>query len=220
MRDKKNEPKSEKKAETQGSSGFREIGATPYLSPVPAVLIGCADPKAGIAPNLITIAWTGVCCSHPPMLSISLRKSRHSYDLIARTGEFTVNLVSEDLLNAADFCGVKSGRDVNKFETLGLTAIAAPGLCSAPALAESPAYLCCRVHAIQSLGSHDLFLANITQVCVQERYFTDTGAIDEAKMKLVGYVHGKYCALGAEIGFFGFSVAKEKVLSRRLAKSR
>ena len=201
-------------------SSFRAIGATPYLSPVPVVLIGCADPKAGIAPNLITVAWAGICCSHPPMLSISVRKSRHSYDLIARTGEFTVNLVSEALLNAADFCGVKSGRDLDKFEVLGLTAVAAPGLDAAPALAESPAYLCCRVHSIQPLGSHDLFLANITQVCVQERYFTDTGAIDEAKMKLVGYVHGKYRALGAEIGFFGFSVAKKSVRTRRLAKSR
>lgn len=197
---------------------FRAIGATPYLNPVPAVLVGCAGKEPDLKPNLITIAWSGVCASHPPMLSISVRKERHSYALIAQTGEFTVNLVSEPLLRAADFCGVKSGRDLTKFETLGLTPIPAPPLAYAPALLESPAYLCCRVKDILSLGSHDLFLAEIVQVCVQERYFTDTGAIDEKQMELVAYVHGKYRALGAELGFFGFSVAREEALRRRGSK--
>ena len=195
---------------------FRPIGATPYLNPVPAVLIGCAGKDASVAPNLITVAWAGICCSHPPMLSISLRKERYSYDFIAQTREFTVNLAGEPLLYALDFCGVKSGRNVNKWEELHLTAIPAPGLAHAPALAESPAYLCCRVRDVLPLGSHDLFLADITQVCVQEQYFTESGSIDEQKMKLVGYVHGKYRALGAEIGFFGFSIARKKILRRRM----
>lgn len=198
---------------------FRAIGATTYLSPMPAVLIGCADRVEGARPNLITVAWTGICCSHPPMLSISLRKERHSYALIERSREFTVNLVGEPLLRAMDFCGVKSGRGVDKFEALGLTAIPAAPLTHAPALAESPAYLCCRVQEILPLGSHDLFLAEIAQVCVQERYFTETGAINEKQMQLVGYVHGKYRALADEIGFFGFSVAREAVLKQRQGPS-
>jgi len=200
------------------AAAFRPIGATPYLSPVPVVMVGCADPEAGFRPNLITVAWAGTCCSRPPMLSISLRKERHSYALIKRTGEFTVNLVSEKLLNAMDFCGVKSGRDIDKFEALGLTAIPAPALDFAPALAESPAFLCCKVRQILPLGSHDLFLAEITQVCVGEEYFTETGAINEKRMALVCYVHGKYRSLADEIGFFGFSVAKEDVRRRRMGK--
>lgn len=202
----------------QALPGFQAIGATPYLSPVPAVLVGCADPQGGLGPNLITVAWAGICCSKPPMLSISLRKERHSYGLIRRTGEFTVNLVGRALLKATDFCGVKSGRDLDKFEALGLHAIPAPPLALAPALGESPAFLCCRVKEVLPLGSHDLFLAEILQVWVKEAYFTDSGAIDETAMDLVGYVHGKYRALGAELGFFGYSVAGEKALRRRMPK--
>lgn len=197
---------------------FTAIGPTPYLSPVPVVLVGCADPAQGQGPNLITVAWAGICCSKPPMLSISLRKERHSHGLIRRTGEFTVNLVSEALLHATDFCGVKSGRDMDKFQTLGLTPVPAPPLAAAPALGESPAFLCCQVKEVRPLGSHDLFVAQILQVCVQETYFTASGAIDETAMKLVGYVHGKYRALGEELGFFGYSVAGEKALRRRMPK--
>ena len=197
---------------------FRAIGATPYLSPVPVVLVGCGDPEAGKRPNLLTVAWAGICCSHPPMVSISVRKERHSYALIQRTREFTINLVNEPLVRAMDFCGVKSGRDMDKFEALHLTPIPAPMLSSAPALAESPAFLSCLVKDIIPLGSHDLFLAEVAQVCVQNQYFTDTNAIDEKQMELVGYVHGKYRALGPEIGFFGFSVAREQVLRRRMQK--
>ncbi len=197
---------------------FRAIGATPYLCPGPAVLVGSADPENGFRPNLITVAWTGIVCSHPPMLSISLRKERYSYAPIAGTKEFTVNLVGEDLLHAMDYCGVRSGREKNKFQMMELTPIQAPPLTVAPALAESPAYLCCQVKDILPLGSHDLFLAEILQVCVQERYFTDSGSIDERSMKLVSYVHGKYRALAGEIGFFGFSVAGPQALQRRMSE--
>ena len=199
---------------------FRPIGATAYLCPIPSVLVGCGDPKRGLRPNLITVAWAGICCSHPPMLSVSLRKERHSYAMIERTGEFTVNLVGESLLFAMDYCGVKSGRDEDKFQSLGLHAIPAQGLCCAPALQESPAYLSCCVKEIMPLGSHDLFLADIVEVCVREVFLTETGAIDEKRMELVGYVHGKYRALGEEIGFFGYSVASAEVLKRRMEENK
>ena len=193
---------------------FRTIGPTTYLCPIPAVMLGCANPEAG-APNLITVAWTGVVCSKPPMLSVSIRKSRLSHDMIARTGEFTLNLTSRALCRAMDFCGVKSGREVDKFAHLGLTPMAAPGLKAAPAVAEAPAFLSCRVHSIQELGSHDLFLADIVEVSVQDRFFLPDGSIDEAAMELVGYAHGKYFVLGEALGFFGYSVASPEALERR-----
>ena len=127
---------------------FRTIGPTTYLCPIPAVMLGCADPEGG-APNLITVAWTGVVCSKPPMLSVSIRKSRLSHDMIARTGEFTLNLTSRALCRAMDFCGVKSGREVDKFAHLGLMPLPAPGLKAAPAVAEAPAFLSCRVRSVQ-----------------------------------------------------------------------
>ena len=199
---------------------FRAIGATTYVSPVPVVLVGCANPAADQKPNLITIAWAGICCSSPPMLSISIRKERHSYALIEKTGEFTVNLVGESLLHAVDFCGVKSGRSLDKFDVLGLHPIPAAPLTYAPALAESPAHLCCQVKEIIPLGTHDLFLANIMQVCVQDQYFMPDGSIDEKKMKLLAYVHGKYRMLSHEVGFFGFSIAGKDVLARRMPKEK
>ncbi len=195
-------------------SSFRTIGATTYLCPIPAVVLGCAAPD-GADPNLITVAWTGVVCSKPPMLSVSIRKSRLSHDLITRSGEFTLNLIGRELCRAMDFCGVKSGREVDKFAHLGLTPIPAPGLRAAPAVAQAPAFLSCKVHSVQSLGSHDLFLAHIVEVSVAERYFLPDGSIDESAMELVGYVHGKYHVLGDALGFFGYSVASPEALHRR-----
>ena len=194
---------------------FREIGPTTYLCPIPSVLVGCADPDNGCKPNLITIAWTGIVCSKPPMLSISVRKSRYSHELITRTGEFTVNLVGQSLCEAMDYCGVKSGRDVDKFAEMKLTAIPAPGLTAAPALAEAPAFLSCKVKQVIELGTHDLFLADIVQVSVADRYFREDGSIDEEAMELVSYVHGKYRALSDVLGFFGYSLASDEVRQRR-----
>lgn len=194
---------------------FRAIGPTTYLGPIPAVLLGCADPENGYGPNLITVAWTGVVCSKPPMVSVSLRKSRLSYDLIRRTGEFTLNLVGRELCRAADFCGVKSGRELNKFETCGLTPVAAPPLTVAPAVEEAPAYLCCQVKDIQELGSHDLFLAEVKEARIAEEFFTPSGSIREENMELVAYVHGRYHVVGEELGFFGYSVASPEALKRR-----
>ncbi|MBQ8556737.1 MAG: flavin reductase family protein [Clostridia bacterium] len=194
---------------------FREIGPTTYLCPIPSVLVGCADPENGGKPNLITIAWTGVVCSKPPMLSISVRKSRFSHELISKTGEFTVNLIGQELCEAMDYCGVKSGRDVDKFAEMKLTAIPAPGLETAPAVAEAPAFLSCKVKQVIELGSHDLFLAEIVQVSVADRYFREDGSIDEEAMNLVSYVHGKYRALSDVMGFFGYAVASPEAKKRR-----
>lgn len=195
-------------------SSFRSIGPTTYLCPIPAVLLGCA-PADGGRPDLITVAWTGIVCSKPPMLSVSIRKSRLSHELISQSGEFTLNLIGRELCHAMDFCGVKSGREVDKFAHLGLTAVSAPGLKIAPAVAEAPAFLSCRVRSVQELGSHDLFLADIVEVSVQDRFFLPDGSIDEAAMELVGYVHGKYHALGEALGFFGYSIASPDALKRR-----
>lgn len=170
---------------------FRPIGPTTYLSPIPAVMLGCADPENGHEANLITVAWTGVVCTKPPMVSVSIRKSRLSHEIIRQSGEFTLNLTGRALCRATDFCGVKSGRDVKKFEACGLTPIPAPPLAHAPAVAEAPAHLCCRVKSVQELGSHDLFLAEVAQVYVADEYFTESGSIREEDMELVAYVHGQ-----------------------------
>lgn len=194
---------------------FRSIGPTTYLSPVPVVMLGCADPANGIRPNLITVAWAGVVCSKPPMISVSIRKERYSHGIISKTGEFTLNLTGEALCRATDFCGVKSGREVDKFAAMALTPIPAAGLTAAPAVAEAPAYLSCKVKQIIELGSHDLFLAEVVDVNIAEEYFTETGAINEEAMQLVGYVHGKYRALSDVLGFFGYSIASDEALERR-----
>ncbi len=192
---------------------FRAIGPTTYLCPVPVVLIGCQD-EAG-KPNFMTAAWAGVCCSKPPIIGVGIKPERLSHGLIQRAGAFTVNLVSEELCEAADLFGVRSGREIAKPGAAGLHAMPAPPV-AAPALAEAPAHLCCRLKQIVPLGSHDLFLGAVEQVYVGERFFRPDGSIDEAAMRLVGYVHGKYRALGAELGFFGYSVADEKVRKKRM----
>lgn len=197
------------------NTNFRSIGATTYLSPVPVVMLGCADPAANIRPNLITVAWAGVVCSKPPMVSVSIRKERFSHGIIKNTGEFTINLTSQALCRATDFCGVKSGRDVDKFAAMELTPIPAPGLSVAPAVAEAPAFLSCKVKDIIELGSHDLFLAEIVDVNIADKYFTESGSINEEAMELVGYVHGKYRAMSDVLGFFGYSIASDEALQRR-----
>lgn len=199
---------------------FRAIGPTTYLCPTPTVLVGCAGDAGwqggGAGANLITIAWAGIVCTKPPMVSVAIRPERYSHGLVSQSGEFTVNLVGEPLLYAMDYCGVKSGRDIDKFGALGLHPTPARGLDTAPALKEAPAYLSCKVRQVLKLGTHDLFLGEVVEVCVRDGYFLPDGSIDERAMALVAYVHGKYRAMGEELGFFGYSVASEDVLSRRM----
>ena len=176
------------------------------LYPVPAVMVSVATP--GEKPNIITVAWAGTINSDPPMLSISVRKERYSHDIIEKTGEFVVNLVNEPLTRATDFCGVRSGRDVDKFAEMKLTPVAVEGV-SVPAIAESPVNLACQVTQIIPLGSHDLFLAKIVSVTVDERYLDEKGTFHLNQAGLVAYSHGEYFALGRKLGSFGYSVRKK-----------
>ena len=183
------------------------------LAPVPAVMVSCARP--GEKPNIVTAAWVGTVCSEPPMCSVSLRKERYSHGIIADSGEFVINLCSEDVLSATDYRGVRSGRDEDKFAACHLTPAAVPGF-AAPAVGEAPLYLACKVVSVQELGSHDLFLGEIKAVGVHPGLIDASGRIDFSKAKLVAYNHGLYYALGEALGFFGYSVAAPDVLERRM----
>lgn len=176
------------------------------LYPVPAVMVSCKSP--GERPNIITVAWAGTVCSSPAMLSISVRKERYSYDILKETGEFVVNLVNKELTFATDYCGVKSGRDVDKFKEMGLTAQESQYV-SAPGIAESPVNLECRVTQVIPLGSHDLFLAEILGVTIDERYLDEKGTFHLNDAGLVAYSHGTYFELGKKLGTFGYSVKKK-----------
>ena len=194
---------------------FVSLKPGPLLSPVPAVMVSCALP--GEKPNIVTIAWAGTVNSDPPMCSVSVRPSRYSHGIIRDSGEFIINLCGEDNLRATDFCGVKSGRDVDKFSACGLTPVAVEGF-SAPAIGECPLYLACKVKSVQPLGSHDLFLGEIVRVGVKKELMDGDGGIDFGKARLVGYNHGVYYQLGRALGFFGYSVAAPDVLQRRMEK--
>lgn len=177
------------------------------LYPAPAVLVSTAD-KEG-RDNLITIAWTGTVCSDPAMTYISVRKSRYSYHMLQETGEFVINLVTKKLLFAADYCGVRSGRDVDKFEQMHLERGKAGTVC-APVVAESPVNIECKVTQVIELGSHDMFLAKVTAVQVDEAYLDAKGRLDLGRAGLVAYSHGEYRELGKVLGTFGYSVKKKK----------
>lgn len=194
---------------------FTNIPPCPMLAPLPVVLVSCKG--ADTRPNLITVGWAGMVCSNPPMLSISLRKERHSYNLVASTGEFVVNLVNEKILQATDFCGVKSGRDMDKFEACGLTPMEMSTMDHAPALLESPVHLACKVAKVIPLGSHDMFIAQIVQVEVDSGLLDKKGGLHLEAADLVCYNHGLYQALGEPLGFFGHSLAGEETFKRRMA---
>jgi flavin reductase (DIM6/NTAB) family NADH-FMN oxidoreductase RutF len=194
-------------------NGFVQLKPGTLLAPVPAVMVSCA--RKGEKPNIVTLAWVGTVNSEPPMCSVSVRKERFSHGIIRETGEFVINLVGEEQLKATDFCGVKSGRDVDKFASCGLTPAAVEGF-AAPAIAECPLYLACRVASVQDLGSHDLFLGKIERVGVKKEMMDDSGRLDFGRMKLIAYNHGVYYALGGALGFFGYSVAAPEVLERRM----
>ena len=177
------------------------------LYPVPAVMVSVA--RSDEKPNIITVAWAGTINSDPAMLSISVRKERYSHAILCDTKEFVVNLVSESLVRSCDYCGVRSGRDVDKFAQMKLTPVSVDGV-DVPAIAESPVNLACRVTQIIPLGSHDMFLAEIVSVTVDERYMDEKGTFHLNDAGLVAYSHGTYFKLGKELGTFGFSVRKKK----------
>ena len=176
------------------------------LYPIPAVMVSCQ--RKGEKPNIITVAWAGNICSTPAMLSISVRESRYSYDIIKESGEFVVNLVNRKLTKAADWCGVRSGRDYDKFAEMNLTQQKS-NMISAPGILESPVNIECKVKDIIKLGTHDMFIAEVMCVDIDDRYLDENKTLDLKKADLVSYSHGEYFALGEKLGKFGYSVAKK-----------
>ncbi|MDK2867570.1 MAG: hypothetical protein PWP51_2414 [Clostridiales bacterium] len=184
------------------------------LYPVPPVMVTCGDQTKA---NIITVAWAGTVCTNPAMVSIAIRKERYSYPMILETGEFVINLTTDTLTKAADFCGVKSGRDLDKFKETGLTPLPAVNV-KTPLIAESPVNIECRVHTVTPLGSHDLILANVLGVNVDEALLSPSGKLELNRAGLVAYSHGAYYTLGNAIGTFGFSVKKPPKKRRRSSR--
>lgn len=183
-------------------------------APVPPCMVTCGE---GEHANVLTIAWTGIINTVPPKTYISVRPGRHSYSLIRESGEFVVNLTPASLIRAADYCGVHTGRKVNKFEKCGLHTEPASAV-SCPLLAESPLSLECRVTDVISLGSHDMFLADIVAVDVDEALVDEAGKLHLDRARLAAFAHGEYFELGKKIGTFGFSVKKKKKDARGAKK--
>lgn len=177
------------------------------LYPLPAVMVSCADLNG--ESNILTVAWTGTVCTNPPMLYISVRPGRYSHHMIKETGEFVVNLTTEKLARATDWCGVRSGRDVDKWEEMKLTRGKASTLQYAPTIEESPVNIECKVTEIKELGSHDMFLAEVNAVQVDESYMQKNGKFELNKTGLLAYSHGEYMTLGECMGTFGWSVKKK-----------
>ena len=177
------------------------------LYPVPAVMVSCKAKEENSKPNIITVAWAGTVCSDPVMLSISVRPERYSHDIIEKSGEFVVNLVTEGLTKACDWCGVRSGRDYDKFKEMKLHPFVSE-LMETPAIAESPVNIYCKVKDILRPGSHDIFLAEVIGVTVDEAYMDENGKFDLSATGLIAYSHGEYFALGKKLGKFGYSVKK------------
>lgn len=195
---------------------FRTFDPCTLLSPVPVVMVSCQGTKPEDKPNIITIAWAGTINSQPPMVSVSIRKERFSHSIIKESGEFVVNLVDENLCKACDYCGVKSGRDVDKFAVQGLEAMPALGMEHAPAIAQAPAYLSCKVRQVLELGCHDMFLGEVVGVQVRDDLFDPDGSLHLESAGLVAYSHGVYQRTADVLGFFGYSLARPEVLERRM----
>ena len=177
------------------------------LYPVPAVMVSCQGP--GEKANIVTVAWAGTICSDPAMTYISVRQNRHSYKIIKDSGEFVINLTNKDLAYATDWCGVKSGKDVDKFKEMHLTKQKA-NFVKCPLIAESPVSIECKVVEIKELGSHDMFIAEVLGINASEEYIDEKGAFDISKCDLIAYANGGYYTLDKKIGKFGYSVEKKK----------
>jgi len=186
------------------------------LAPLPPALISSGTIKK---PNVMTAAWTGIIASDPVITYVSIRPSRYSHEIISKTKEFVINVPNLPLLKATDFCGVKSGRNTDKFKACGLT----PEKCDfieAPQIKEAPISLECKVLSVQSYGTHDMFLAEVLAVHVDDEYVNDKGALNLQKANLIAYAHGFYFALGKKLGKFGFSVEKKKTIKKRRAAAK
>lgn len=178
------------------------------IYPLPAVMVSCGDAPENY--NIITISWTGTVCTLPVMCYISVRPERHSYEIIKRTGEFVINLSTQELARAADWCGVKSGRDFDKFKEMRITPRQGE-LVKAPIIVESPINIECRVTEVKELGVHHMFLAEVVHVQATEKYMNPaTGKFELAGSQPISYLHGTYYELGKRIGKFGYSVEKKK----------
>lgn len=200
------------------SQRYVSLSPSTLLNPTPVVLVSCAEKGNPGNRDMVTIAWAGTVNSEPPMLSVSVRKERYSHGLILGSGEFVVNLVDEEMCRAVDFCGVRSGRDTDKAAETGLAYMPAEGMETAPAVAGAPVCLSCKVRQVIELGSHDMFLGEIVAVRVREDLLDEKGGLHLEAARLVAYSHGLYQKLGEVMGFFGWSVAREDVLERRLGK--
>lgn len=175
------------------------------LYPVPPVMVSCQ--RSGEKPNIITVAWAGTVCTSPAMVSISVRPERYSYDIIKETGEFVINLTTRELAYATDFCGVKSGRDMDKYKEAHLTPLPSKEI-QAPGIEESPVNIECKVKQILELGSHHMFVGEVVSVTIDDRYMDEKGKFHLSKADLITYSHGEYYGLGKLLGTFGYSVKK------------
>lgn len=176
------------------------------LYPLPAVMVSCQTENE--KPNIITVAWTGTICTNPPMVSISIRPERYSYHMIKESSEFVINLTTKDLVYATDYCGVRSGRDVDKFKEMNLTPQPSQHI-SAPGIAESPVNIECKVREIKELGCHHMFIADVVGVSIDDTYMDEKGKFNLNDTGLVAYSHGEYFLLGEKLGTFGYSVKKK-----------
>ena len=199
---------------------YVSINPSAMLNPTPVVLVSCGEKDHPEKQDMVTVAWAGTVNSDPPMVSISLRKERFSHGMISRSGEFVVNLVDEKLARATDFCGVRSGRDLDKAKELGLVLLPAEGMETACRVDGAPVSLSCRVKQVLPLGSHDMFLAEVAAVAVRKDLLDEKGALHLEKAGLVAYSHGLYHRLGEVLGFFGWSVARPEVLEKRMSGLR
>ena len=203
-----------------GRNGYETLPPCTLLNPTPVVLVSCAEKDHPERRNLVTAAWAGTVNSEPPMVSVSLRKERFSHAMIRDSEEFVVNLADEGMCRAVDFCGVRSGRDLDKAEAAGIRYRPAEKMRFAPAADGAPVSLSCRVRQIIPLGSHDLFLGEVLAVEVRKDLMDGNGSVRLERAGLIAYNHGLYQKLGEVIGFFGWSVAKKDVLEKRMRKYR
>ena len=176
-----------------------------FLYPIPAVMVSCGNMEES---NIITVAWTGILNSDPAMLYISVRPERHSYEIIKNSGEFVINLTTKDLVYATDWCGVKSGKNVDKFKEMNLTKEPS-NFIKCPCIKESPVSVECKVIDIKELGTHSMFIANVLSINADEQYIDETGKFDISKCDLISYSNGNYYSMGEQLGKFGFSVQKK-----------